>query len=178
MAKNSLIDRVTTTNSIKQKISEYSDRKCKIYLLHGYLTDEEMAGLYTHSKIKSIISTTHGEGFGLPLFEAAYYGLPIIATDWSGHLDFLYKPAKLKNGKTKKKHMFSKVSYTLAPVQKEAVWDGVLQPDSMWAYPEEGSIKMALDDLYRDYGRFKKRAGELQKWVCKEFEAEKQYKSK
>jgi len=176
LAKNSLIDRETTIRSIKQKLLEYSDRKCKIYVLHGYLTDNEMAGLYTHPKIKCIISTTHGEGFGLPLFEAAYYGLPIAATDWSGHLDFLYRTTKQKNGKEKKKHMFSKISYTLGPVQQEAVWEGVLQSDSMWAYPEEGSIKMALEDLYKDHGRFKKRAKELQKWVCEEFEAEKQYK--
>jgi glycosyltransferase involved in cell wall biosynthesis len=175
IAKNSLIDKNSTLSGLRKILSNYPDRKCKIYLLHGYLTDQEMAALYTNSKIKAIVSTTHGEGFGLPLFEAAYYGLPIIATDWSGHLDFLYKPVKQKNGTIKNKHMFSRVSYTLQPVQKEAVWDGVIQKDSMWAYPEEGSVKMAMDELYKDHGRFKKRSKELQKWVCKEFTEEKKY---
>jgi hypothetical protein len=63
----------------------------------------------------------------------------------------------------------------LKPVEKEAVWDSVVQADSQWAYPEDGSFKMALDDVYRDHGRFKKRAKTLQKWICKEFEADKQY---
>lgn len=175
MAKNSLIDRKHTLAGFKRVLEQFKDRKCKIYLLHGYLNDNEMAGLYTHSKIKALISATHGEGFGLPIFEAAYYGLPVIATDWSGHLDFLYKPTKQKNGKVKKKHMFSRISYTLAPVQEAVVWDGVIERDSMWAYPEEGSIKMNLEEMYKDHGRFKKRAKELQKWVCEEFEASKQY---
>lgn len=87
MAKNSLIDRHMTLSNFRQLITS-RDHKCKIYLLHGFLTDEEMSGLYTHPKINAIVSTSHGEGFGLPLFEAAYHGLPVLATDWSGHLDF------------------------------------------------------------------------------------------
>ena len=175
IAKNSLIDRRSTLSNFKKILSDFPDRKCKLYLLHGFLTDQEMAGLYTHPKVKALVTTTHGEGFGLPIFEAAYYGLPIIATDWSGHLDFLYKPTKQKNGKVKNKHMFNRISYTLQPVQKEAIWEGVIQPDSMWAYPEEGSVKMAMEEVYKDYGRFKKRSKELQKWVCEEFAEDKQY---
>ena len=174
-AKNSLIDRKHTRAIFENSLQKHGERKCKIYLLHGYLNNEEMAGLYKHPKIKALISTTHGEGFGLPMFEAAYYGLPIIATDWSGHLDFLYKPVKQKNGKKKKKHMFSKISYTLQHVQKQAVWGGVIEKDSMWAFPEEGSIKMNLEELYKDYGRFKKRSSELQKWVCEHFSEEETY---
>lgn len=175
IAKNSLIDRTHTLNNLKNMISSFGEKKCKIYLLHGRMKDEEMAAVYTNPKIKAFVSTTHGEGFGLPIFEAAYYGLPVIATDWSGHLDFLYKTSKQKNGKTKNKHMFSRISYNLAPIEPEAVWDGVLQKDSMWAFPEEGSIKMNLEEVYKDHGRFKKRARQLEKWVCKEFSQEKQY---
>jgi glycosyltransferase involved in cell wall biosynthesis len=175
-AKNSLIDKRHTVSAFKRALEQHNDRKCKIYLLHGYLSDEEMAGLYSHPKVKCYVTATHGEGFGLPIFEAAYYGLPVVATDWSGHLDFLYKPVKQKNGKIKKKHMFSRISYTLGPVQKQAVWDGILIKESQWAYPEEGSIKMNLEEVHKDYGRFHKRAKDLQKWICKEFNEEKMTK--
>tara|TARA_R110000851_G_scaffold145045_3_gene284353 strand:- start:2232 stop:3491 length:1260 start_codon:yes stop_codon:yes gene_type:complete len=168
-AKTSLIDRKHTLNVFKSLVGANKDIKCKIYLLHGYLSKEEMTGLYTDPKVKAFVSTTHGEGFGLPLFEAAANGLPVAATDWSGHLDFLYMPKKQKNGKIKNKHMFSRISYTLSPIEKEAVWDGVLTKESMWAYPEEGSTKMALEEIYKDHGRFKKTAKELQMWIQEEF---------
>jgi glycosyltransferase involved in cell wall biosynthesis len=168
-AKTSLIDRKHTLNVFKSLVGDKKDIKCKVYLLHGYLTKEEMAGLYTHPNIKALVSTTHGEGFGLPLFEAAALGLPIAATDWSGHLDFLYMPKKQKNGKFKNKHMFNRISYTLRPIEEEAVWDGILLKESMWAFPEEGSTKMAMEELYKDHGRFKKRAKDLQMWIQEEF---------
>ena len=38
-----------------------------------------------------MISFTRGEGYGLPLVDAAASGLPIVATNWSGHLQFLSK---------------------------------------------------------------------------------------
>ena len=61
----------------------------KVYFLHGYLKDEEVSSLYKHPKVKGLISLTHGEGFGLPLLEAAACGLPICATNWSAHTEFL-----------------------------------------------------------------------------------------
>ena len=59
---NSIMDRLATQNVIKNLQSEYKDRKCKDYLVHGSLTDEEMTYLYQHPKIKALISLAHGEG--------------------------------------------------------------------------------------------------------------------
>tara|TARA_R110000824_G_scaffold36844_7_gene113942 strand:- start:1596 stop:2858 length:1263 start_codon:yes stop_codon:yes gene_type:complete len=175
MSKNSLIDRLNCMTLLQQQIHNLGEKKCKVYLLHGSLTDEEMSALYNHEKVKVVVSTSHGEGFGLPLFEAAYYGVPVVATDWSGHLDFLYKEVKQKNGKTRKKHMFGKVNYKLERIPKEAVWDGVLIEEARWAYPDHASLKKNLTEVHKDYGRFKKRSKELQKWVRQEFSQEKIY---
>ena len=60
-----------------------------IYILDGDLTDEEMNSLYNHPKVKANVSFTRGEGFGRPLLEACVSGKPIVASNWSGHLDFL-----------------------------------------------------------------------------------------
>ena len=62
-----------------------------VYLLHCDLFDDEVNDLYNHPKVKAHISFTHGEGFGRPLLEASLSGKPVIAPNWSGHVDFLNK---------------------------------------------------------------------------------------
>jgi|10_taG_2_1085330.scaffolds.fasta_scaffold05438_1 glycosyltransferase involved in cell wall biosynthesis len=177
IGKDSIIDRFHTNRNIEAVLGEFPDRVCKIYLLHGDLTDGQMTSLYQNPKIKSLINLSHGEGFGLPIFEAAYNGMPVMAPDWSGHVDFLYTPVKdKKTNKVTNKAMFSKVPFTMQQVAKEAVWDGVVQEDSMWCYPEQGKFKMRLKEVVKDYGRFKSQATKLQKWICKTFTEKNQYK--
>jgi len=178
LANNSTMDQNSTINKFKSTLAtlENPDFKCKVYLIHGNMSDEELTGLYCHPKIKAYLTLTHGEGFGLPLFEAAQNGLPIIAPDWSGHLDFLCMPVTDKKGKTKVKPMFAKVEYTLQNVQREAVWQGVVQPDSKWAYADKFSYKKRLTEVYKDLGRFKSQAKKLQAWIVENFKAEDKYR--
>jgi glycosyltransferase involved in cell wall biosynthesis len=175
LAKNCQIDRDLTLKAFKSMLAGYKDRLCKVYLLHGYLTEKQMNSIYTNSKIKGLINLSHGEGFGLPIFEAAYHGLPVITTDWSGQVDYLYAAKKSKKGLTKIKPHFCKVDYDLQPIQKEAIWKGVLQKESMWAFPKEGSFKMKLREFQKDYGRFKATAKRLQKHILKTHSEENQY---
>ena len=169
----SVTDRAHTKSMITNIVNNYPDRECKVHLLHGEMTDAEMHALYAHPHIKCLVSLTHGEGFGLPLFEAAYSGMPIIAPGWSGHCDFLYAPLQGSKKKKKGKHpYFAEVEYSLGPVQEEAVWDGVVQRDSMWCYPQEGSYKMRLRQVRKNHDKWKKKAGTLQKWIIKNFKEE------
>jgi len=168
--KNNVMDRIAVEQKIKNSLAQYSDRKCKIYLLHGDMSEKEMAGLYTHPKIKSLVTLTHGEGFGLPIFEAVCHGLPVIAPDWGGQCDFLHAPYR-----GKLKAMFTKVDYTIGPIQDFAVWKGVLHPESNWCYPEAASYKKQLRETIKDYKKKKSMASKLQKHVLKEFSSEKMY---
>jgi len=74
----STIDRRQTNVRLEILLNEFADRKCKIHYIHGSLTEEEMHGLYLNPNIHAYVTTTHGEGFGLPIFEAVYSGLPVI----------------------------------------------------------------------------------------------------
>ena len=163
---NSIVDYEVTNNLIKDILSEYPDRKCKIYLLHGYLTGGQMTWLYRHPKIKSIINIAHGEGFGLPLFEAAREALPIITIGWSGQLDFL---------RHKGKNYFQDVKYEIKPIQKEAVWPGVLEAQTSWAYADQGSYKMALRRTYKNWKKAKKLALQLKPIIEDKFSDENLY---
>jgi glycosyltransferase involved in cell wall biosynthesis len=137
------------------------------------MTEEEMAGLYRHPKIKAIVSTTHGEGFGLPLFEAVCAGLPVIAPKWSGHVDFLMAPVK-EDGKVKMRNHFTTIDFDLANVNKEAVWEGVIQADSQWCYVKTSSVKDAMRTVFKNLPTPIARAKKLQEYVLEQFAEQKQ----
>ena len=60
-----------------------------VYLLNGDFSNSEMNELYNHPKVKAMVSFNKGEGFGRPLLEFGLSKKPIIASGWSGQLDFL-----------------------------------------------------------------------------------------
>jgi hypothetical protein len=172
MGKTSLIDRRFATNKLKHILGKHKDRKCEVYLLHGDLSESEMTSLYNHSKIKCLINLSHGEGFGLPLYEAAYNGLPIVAPNWGGQCDFLNMDVKNKKGKIQSKPMFSTVSYDIKPLEEHHVWNGVLPRDSMWCYPKEWHYKKVLSSVIKGYQSRLSKAKKLKKHLLDNFSSE------
>ena len=90
-ASFSVLDRQEMIKRIQNIKNTVSGKLPSIYLLHGDLTDSQMNQLYNHPKVKAHLSFTHGEGFGRPLLEATQSGKPVIASGWSGQVDFLNK---------------------------------------------------------------------------------------
>lgn len=59
----------------------------RIELRDGFLSREEMSGL--QNAADCFVSLHRSEGFGLGLAECMYFGKPVIATGYSGNLDFM-----------------------------------------------------------------------------------------
>ena len=176
LSKNSIIDRVETVKKIGSILNQAGNRKCKVHILHGYMSPRELHALYKHPNVKAYLSATHGEGYGLPIFEAAYSGLPVIATDWSAHLDFLSAPIRdKKTGNKKIKKVFARVDYTMKQIQKEAVWENILIESSRWAFPKENSFKQQIRKVYKQYGFYKKRAQILKQHLLVTHDEQKVY---
>ena len=142
IAKNCHMDREKLMTDLKEFKDSMPPHKCKIYLLHGDMSDEEIHALYKHEKVSALVALPHGEGFGLPIFEAAYSGLPVVSVGWSGQLDFLVDEENNEN--------FYNVAFDLQPVQKEVVWENVLIAESMWAYAREQSAKEKMRECFTD----------------------------
>lgn len=147
--------------------SNFKNPKCKVYLLHDLLSEDEMWGLYSHPKIVGLVSLTHGEGYGLPLLEALASELPVIATNWSGHIDFCQK------GKG-----FIPVDFDMKEIPECQVWGGVIDKGSMWASVRAEDVKSKLrkfinssfpirkqaKEYYPELERVFSRAAVLNKW--------------
>jgi glycosyltransferase involved in cell wall biosynthesis len=126
--RNTTIDRKMVRQIFENVVSGIGDHP-PIYLLHGAMTELEVAGLYTNPKIKALVAPTRGEGFGLPLLEAASSGLPVLATKWSGHCDFL------NQGK------WIKFNHKLVAVPQGRVDGQIFIEGSRWAEVNETDFK-------------------------------------
>lgn len=128
-----------------------------IYILHGELTDSEMNSLYNHPKVKAHVSLTKGEGFGRPLLEASISGKPVIASGWSGHMDFLNaEDAVLIGGELK-------------PVHASSIWENVIIKESSWFHPDVQQCANAFAAVFMNYETFRKKAAKLGKENFKKF---------
>lgn len=165
---NSLTDRRHAISTINSLLESYPDRKCKVYLLHGNMSDEELAGLYTDDSIHGYLSTSHGEGFGLPIFEACAYGLPVIAPNWSGYTDF----TTTKSGKSS----ILDVEYDLREVHDQAIWEGVIEKGSHWCYVNMSNIRSQMRELYNNADVYKEKANKLKDSIRKKYTTKQQYK--
>ena len=137
----SVMDREATMGKLEEVTEEFGKNIPPIYLLHGELSDEEMNAMYHHPKVKAMVSFTHGEGFGRPLLEFSLTGKPVVASGWSGHLDFLKSGAVLLDGELKDIH---------PSAQDQFILEG-----TKWFYVNyTGAIK-TLTDIYKGYDKYK-----------------------
>ena len=153
-------------NVFKPLKQKFPDAKCKIHWIHGSMSEAEIHGLYLHPQIHSYISTTHGEGFGLPIYEAAYSGMPVCVTGWSGHLDFLKMPTS--SGK-KYKNMYEKIKSEIREIHEGAVMEGIIEPGMKWAHCDKVSAKKAMRNMINARAAKKAQAQQLQQYLHQNF---------
>jgi glycosyltransferase involved in cell wall biosynthesis len=104
-------------------------RAPNVELIRDYLDDAALADLYRRAD--AFLSLHRAEGFGLPMLEAMANGVPVIATAWSGNLEYM-DPSNSEL-----------VPYELVPVADgAAIYSG-----SVWAEPNVGAAAQALRRL-------------------------------
>ncbi len=145
----SLLDREDLLNRIKSIKDSIKGDLPNIYLLHGDFTDNEMNELYNHPKVKAHVNITHGEGFGRPLLESTISQKPVMASNWSGHVDFLPKSLAVMLGGG------------LEDVPKDSFPDNMHVDGSKWFTVNYQEASMRMKDIYKSYKKYTLNAKKL-----------------
>jgi len=138
----SIMDRDGILDKIRQIEESIGGDLPSIYLLHGELSDEEINILYNHPKVKAHVSFTKGEGYGRPLLEASISQKPVIAPNYSGHIDFLdIEMSTLLPGQ-------------VTQIHPSAVVQDMLLPESGWFTVDYKKAADTLEDVYKNYKKY------------------------
>ena len=148
-ANTSILDRTAILKKIDDIRKTVKGSLPNIYLLHGDISDSEMNNLYNHDKVKAMISFTKGEGFGRPLLEFSLTNKPIIASAWSGQVDFLDP------------QFTALVGGQLKQIDPSAAIKDVLIPESQWFQADPESTAKAYKDVFKNYKKYLNNAKRL-----------------
>lgn len=108
-------------DTLSNVVKMYNNPPVIQYILDN-VTEKEILGL--HSIGDCYVSLCKSEGFGLTIFEAYKYGKNVIATGYSGHVDFLGSSYK------------GLVNYKLGNVTEMFRFSKYYSEDQHWAYPD------------------------------------------
>jgi glycosyltransferase involved in cell wall biosynthesis len=121
----------------KQKITEHVHGLglTNVNVWYGNLSLSELSSLYQRHNV--FVLPTKGEGWGLPMIEAAAVGMPIVTTMWSGNTEFL-NPIK---------NSVVPVEYDMTPIdcpEYQLFYPTEDKDWGTWAQPRPKSIAQAL----------------------------------
>jgi hypothetical protein len=152
----SVIDREATREKIDGVLKPLGDKCPSVYLLHGDMEETDMSNLYHHPKVKAMISFAKGEGYGRPMAEFTLTGKPILASGWSGQMDFL--PAEhsvLLEG-------------SLTAVDESAA-DQFCMKESQWFSVNYSNAANKIYDVYNKYDSYLDKSKGLRENTLKNF---------
>ena len=136
---SSYMDRDELIKRIKMiKDTVKSTNLPNVYLLHGEFSDEEINEIYNHSKVKAMVNLTKGEGFGHPLLEFSLVNKPIIASNWSGPVDYLNP------------EFTTLLQGTMTKIHPSAA-NHMLLADAEWFSVDTGHVGHYLKDVFENY---------------------------
>ena len=158
----SVIDREGTREKIEGVLSTFGKKCPSVYLIHGDMEERDISNLYHHPKVKSMISFAKGEGYGRPMAEFTLTGKPIIASGWSGQVDFLPADnAVLLEGSLTQVH--------------ESAADQFIMKEAQWFTVNYSNAANKLYDVYNNYNIYTKKSEGLRTNTLENFTLDKMH---
>jgi glycosyltransferase involved in cell wall biosynthesis len=118
---------------LAERINTHAEFGIRLFWLDG-ISDEYLESIYNSSTC--LVSASEGEGFGLPLIEAAKQGIPIIARDLPVFREVAGEHAFYFNGLSPEDLALA-VTAWLSLHQQKQVPDSKLIPILTWAQSTE-----------------------------------------
>lgn len=110
----------------------------QVYLVHGIMSDAAITRLY--NSVDCYCLPSRGEGWGIPLFDAMGFGLPVICVGWGGPTEFV----RPEHGWLVNYHMSPCFDM---PHPHNFMYTGL----DNWAEPNMDSLRAALREAYTQW---------------------------
>jgi glycosyltransferase involved in cell wall biosynthesis len=155
---------VSDFNDVKNNIKKSEEELPHIALYTKPVKEQDMPRVYNSGNAFVLIS--RGEGFGIPYLESSSCGLPVIASNCSGHTDFLNKDNSYlvdPDGYVK-----SEINGSLSRMAKLCrFYENQMFPNFTSTSIEQ--IKEHMRFVFENYNEAKKKNKKLQALISKEY---------
>jgi len=158
IGRNTALDRKMTENMLVQLREQVSESEFpRLHLMHGHMDNDDIVGLYKNNTIKALVSLSAGEGWGLPIIDAAAAGLPVIVANYSAPVEYL------KHGR------YIAIDSGEGPVPQGRIDGQIFIPGSMWGYVSEQDFKKKARKFYEGSTVPREWAAELRKKIMEKY---------
>lgn len=138
-----------------QRLADAVGGDARITLLNGYLSKDEVSDLI--ACCDAYVSLHRSEGFGLTMAEAMLMGKPVIATGYSGNMDFMTEENSFP------------VPYRISRITIE---HRPYAPGNEWAEPDVGEAAKRMRQVYEEPARSSAKALKGQETILRDYNAE------
>ncbi len=115
---------------LKDRLQRLVGSDSRVTLLEGYLARQQLWTLM--ASVDCYVSLHRSEGFGLGMAEAMASGRPVIATGWSGNVDFMHPDNALL------------VDYRLVAIERDL---GPYRRGQLWAEPDVDAAATCMREI-------------------------------
>lgn len=138
--------------ALTEKLRHIRQHHANVEIIEGYVENDIVQALYDQADV--YVSLHRAEGFGLTISDAMSRGIPVIATGYSGNMEFCEaSDTRL-------------VAYKLRPVGHERLR---YRKDDIWAEPDMDDAIAAFHELVDDYPAWLHKAARARERIAQAF---------
>jgi glycosyltransferase involved in cell wall biosynthesis len=145
--------------TLQKMVDSFSLKNIKI--VQGSVTENDLLVLYSYAD--AFVFPSRAEGWGLPLIEALATGLPAIATNYSGHSEFLEGMSGL----------YMPLQYDIIPIEDEEYlkfWDFDHGASGNWAQVNVDDLGQKMLEMKNMHGQWIQKGLKASAWVRNHFD--------